>query len=108
VARTAGAWKTRLSDDPLSIQVHAHAGSGHIFVRVSNASLESLESSWERLRAELERTEGTAEILDAPTALKSRVPLWCGSAGPIELMKSLKDCFDPAGALSPGRMDFGR
>jgi glycolate oxidase FAD binding subunit len=110
-ARLCAAWKD-LAQGPgqlaanTSVHVHAHAGAGHIFVRVYGPTHDALAAAWGRVLSDLEGTEAAAQLLDAPTALKRRVPLWWGSAGPLELMKTLKHTFDPDGILAPGRLPF--
>ncbi len=110
VAGLAERWKSGLFEDRLAVHLHAHAASGHLYVRVAGASLEALAASWTQALEDLEerQVEATAQLLDVPTALKTRIPLWHGSSGPLPLMRSLKQSFDPRGVLSPGRMEFER
>jgi glycolate oxidase FAD binding subunit len=39
----------------------------------------------------------------APAALKERIDVWGPRRGDFELMRQVKEQFDPRGTLSPGR-----
>jgi len=106
VARRCGAWKGGALGPGLSVHVHAHAAAGQIHVRLTGASGEALAGAWQRVRADLEGAEATAQLLDAPAALKPGVPWWHGSSGPAAVMQALKHTFDPQGLLAPGRLPF--
>jgi glycolate oxidase FAD binding subunit len=49
---------------------------------------------------------GHCAVLRAPAALKAEVDVW-GPVPGIELMRRIKDNFDPAGRLAPGRFVGG-
>jgi glycolate oxidase FAD binding subunit len=58
------------------------------------------------VRAACEATGGTAVVLRAPLEVKKVVDIW-GTVPSIELMKRVKDKFDPAHRLAPGRFVGG-
>jgi glycolate oxidase FAD binding subunit len=41
-------------------------------------------------------------VLDAPTDVRAAVDPWGGETGPVDLMKKVKERFDPAGICAPG------
>jgi glycolate oxidase FAD binding subunit len=45
---------------------------------------------------------GHAVVLTAPPAVRDRVDLW-GPVPGLELMRRIKEQFDPTGRLAPGR-----
>jgi len=56
-----------------------------------------------RARNAAERAGGTLVLLAAPAALKRQVGAWGSPPPTIELMRRLRDAFDPQRTLSPGR-----
>jgi glycolate oxidase FAD binding subunit len=59
-----------------------------------------------RLRETTGRHGGSAVILDAPQAIKQQLDLW-GPVPALDLMRRVKDEFDPDHRLSPGRFVGG-
>ncbi len=41
-------------------------------------------------------------VLDAPTEVRAALDPWGGETGPVELMRKVKERFDPAGVCAPG------
>jgi glycolate oxidase FAD binding subunit len=41
-------------------------------------------------------------VLDAPTEVRAGLDPWGGETGPVELMRKVKERFDPAGVCAPG------
>ena len=41
-------------------------------------------------------------VLDAPTDVRAALDPWGGDTGPVELMRKVKERFDPAGVCAPG------
>ena len=41
-------------------------------------------------------------LLDAPTEVRAALDPWGGETGPVELMRKVKERFDPAGVCAPG------
>ena len=58
------------------------------------------------VRAVCEEAGGSAVVLRAPPAVKEVVDVW-GRVPSIELMRRVKDKFDPAHRLAPGRFVGG-
>ena len=60
----------------------------------------------ERLRAACLRHGGSTVVVDAPAAVKQAVDAW-GPVAALELMRRVKDQFDPDHRLAPGRFVGG-
>jgi glycolate oxidase FAD binding subunit len=60
----------------------------------------------ERLRTACAAHGGTAVVVDAPPAVKQAVDVW-GPVPALDLMRRVKDRFDPDHRLSPGRFVGG-
>jgi glycolate oxidase FAD binding subunit len=41
-------------------------------------------------------------VLDAPAEVRAMLDPWGGETGPVELMRKVKERFDPAGVCAPG------
>lgn len=59
------------------------------------------------LRAALQPRDGTAVVLRAPAAVRDRLDHWGPVGSSFELMRRVKERFDPEGRLSPGRFVGG-
>lgn len=85
----------------------ARAGSGVITCFWSSREDPDPSGRAARLRGAAGALSGTVVIERCPTALKAAIDVW-GPAGPDwRLMRAIKDQFDPAGILSPGRFVGG-
>jgi glycolate oxidase FAD binding subunit len=82
----------------------AHAGSGVAWCQFLGApSAEALLETLERVRA-IARRHGAWVVFEAlPAELRARVDPWGFEAPAVRLMRGVKQAFDPAGVLSPGR-----
>jgi glycolate oxidase FAD binding subunit len=56
----------------------------------------------ESLRAACARHDGSAVVVDAPSEVGQAVDVW-GPVPALDLMRRVKDRFDPDHRLSPGR-----
>lgn len=59
------------------------------------------------LRAFATALGGWLVVEHAPLALKEQVDVWGPPAGPLDLMRRLKQVYDPAGIINPGRFVGG-
>jgi glycolate oxidase FAD binding subunit len=57
----------------------------------------------EGLRRELPSGRGSAVVVRAPRELKAQLDVWGPIGDGLTLMKAVKQQFDPAGVLGPGR-----
>ena len=60
----------------------------------------------DRLRDTCTKHGGSAVVVDAPAAVKSAVDVW-GPIPALDLMRRVKDQFDPDHRLAPGRFVGG-
>ncbi len=59
------------------------------------------------LRTAVAPYDGTAVVLSAPPALRDRLDHWGPVGDALDLMRRVKDRFDPNGSLAPGRFVGG-
>ena len=91
------------TDVPL--QVSGSAGVGVLHVSApSDADPDALAAVVLRLRSAC--VGGSAVVIHAPPALRERVDAW-GPVSGLDLMRRVKDRFDPRGAMAPGRFVGG-
>ena len=76
-------------------------------LRGESDSLEHLSLAVAELRRTLEEMNGTLVLLDAPTELKREVDVFGPERDSWPLMRRVKQQFDPAGVLNPGRFAGG-
>ncbi len=80
-----------------------HAGSGLGMLRFDSADVKMLL----QMRSVCEAGGGFLTVLEAPIALKQSVDVWGYSGNAVEIMRRIKQQFDPEGILSPGRFVGG-
>jgi glycolate oxidase FAD binding subunit len=94
-------------DRALSPRVAGSAGSGVLFMGLpADVAAETLAALLEDLRPLCARLGGHCTVLRAPSSLKSGIDVW-GPVPGIDLMRRLKENFDPARRLAPGRFVDG-
>jgi glycolate oxidase FAD binding subunit len=77
-------------------------------VGVGYLSLESphpadLVAALETLRSQLESRLGSLVLLNCPPEFKTKLDVWGSATDALPLMRGIKQQFDPAGVLNPGR-----
>ncbi|WP_256328590.1 FAD-binding oxidoreductase [Nocardioides sp. YR527] len=83
------------------------AGVGVAYVAVpADRDITEIRATLARLRETAGRHGGSAVVLDAPGAVKQQLDLW-GPVPAVDLMRRVKDEFDPDHRLSPGRFVGG-
>jgi len=80
------------------------AGNGVLYASV--ADQDRVPAAVERLRAVCSRHGGAVVVVDAPTEVKQSVDVW-GPVPALDLMRRVKDRFDPDHRLAPGRFVGG-
>ena len=80
-----------------------HAGSGLGMLRFDSADVKTLL----QMRSVCEAGGGFLSVLEAPIALKQSMDVWGYSGNAVEIMRRIKQQFDPEGILSPGRFVGG-
>jgi glycolate oxidase FAD binding subunit len=80
----------------------AHAGTGTLWVSVD---ADPAGMGWfPRLTALAQSRRGHAVIAAAPAELKKGIDVWGQAPPSLNLMREIKNQFDPQGILSPGRL----
>ncbi|WP_369135124.1 FAD-binding oxidoreductase [Modestobacter sp. I12A-02662] len=85
-----------------SVAAHAATGVSHVAVPAADAA-ESLP----RLRAALAPHDGTAVVLRAPDGVRDQLDHWGPVGDALDLMRRVKERFDPERRMSPGRFVGG-
>ncbi|MEG4861011.1 FAD-binding oxidoreductase [Microcoleus sp. K1-B6] len=80
-----------------------HAGSGLGVLRFENATADTLL----QVRRGCEAKGGFLTVLAAPTDIKQRLDVWGYTGSAIDLMRRIKQQFDPENLLSPHRFISG-
>jgi glycolate oxidase FAD binding subunit len=88
------------------VGVHLRGSGGTGVVYGALADPAAAPAAVERLRAVCTRHQGSVVVLDAPADVKGSVDVW-GPVPAIDLMRRVKDRFDPDHRLSPGRFVGG-
>lgn len=83
-------------------RVRAHVGSGIIRTGSDEGDLGVLDE----LRREIACLDGGVVVIEAPTEAKRAVDVW-GPARGLEVMRRIKDQFDPDHRMAPGRFVGG-
>ncbi|NYD43418.1 FAD-binding oxidoreductase [Nocardioides panaciterrulae] len=98
VLRTA---REAAEDAPVTLR--GSAGAGVLYAALpAGIPVDAVARTVDRLRETCRRYGGAAVVLDAPAAVKAAVDLW-GPVPALDLMRRVKDQFDPDHRLSPGR-----
>ncbi|HEX7959259.1 MAG TPA: FAD-binding oxidoreductase [Terriglobales bacterium] len=76
-------------------------------LKLKAAQEEKLLPVIQSLRTAVESQRGSVVVLQIPSPLRSRVDVWGAVPDSIDLMRRVKQRFDPAGILNPGRFVGG-
>jgi len=85
------------------VRILSHAASGILLVTATPADHALAEHYALRVQEEVRRLAGHAVVLSAPLELKAHLDVWGRPPSGIQLMRRLKEQFDPKGILNPGR-----
>lgn len=91
-------------DHQVGCRVQGSGGSGVLMAILSGESVEDRAAAVERLRAAA--TGGSAVVLQASDDVRAQVDSW-GPVGGLDLMRRVKDEFDPDHRFAPGRFVGG-
>jgi glycolate oxidase FAD binding subunit len=93
--------------DGAGVAVRGSAGSGVLYGALApETPVDDVRTALDRLRQACATNGGTAVVVDAPAAVKAAVDVW-GPVPALDLMRRVKDQFDPDHRLSPGRFVGG-
>lgn len=76
-------------------------------LRLESTNEETLLAALEALRTELKTFGGSLVVLRCPREMKARIDVWGTESDALPLMRRVKERFDPAGILNPGRFVGG-
>ena len=82
-------------------------GTGLGNLRLEAAESRAVTSALARIRSVAEGGGGSLVILSCPREFKSVFDVWGGTGDTLPLMRRVKQQFDPAGTLNPGRFVGG-
>ena len=89
------------------VTLRGSAGAGVAYAAVpAGTPVETVSATLARLREVCTRHGGSAVVVDAPAAVKAGVDVW-GPIPALDLMRRVKDQFDPDHRLAPGRFVGG-
>ncbi|HLI62648.1 MAG TPA: FAD-binding oxidoreductase [Terriglobales bacterium] len=78
-------------------------GTGVAEVRLESTAAEALLAAVTALRGELQRLQGTLVVEQCPAPMKGTLDVWGTLHEGLPLMQKIKEKFDPARTLNPGR-----
>ena len=87
-------------------QVRGSAGIGLLHAALPDGDPQAVARAVEQLRRQSGAWGGDVVVLDAPRAVKEAVDVW-GPVRGLDLMRRVKDQFDPHHRLAPGRFVGG-
>jgi glycolate oxidase FAD binding subunit len=90
----------------VGLHVRGSAGAGVAYAASRGGSVETAQAALRRIRETCTRVGGSAVVVDAPAAVKAELDVW-GPVPALDLMRRVKDQFDPDHRLSPGRFVGG-
>jgi glycolate oxidase FAD binding subunit len=91
----------------LEVSLQAHAAVAVAYAALRGGDAEGLAAAVAQARERLIRRGGTLVVLEAPLEVKRRVDVWGPVGDALPLMRRVKERFDPAGTMSPGRFVGG-
>ena len=89
----------------MGVSVRGSAGVGVFYGAVPGSAADPA-ATITSLRHVCITAGGSLVVMDAPQSVKTAVDIW-GPVGGLDLMRSVKEQFDPGGRLSPGRFVGG-
>ncbi|WP_162924385.1 FAD-binding oxidoreductase [Rubrobacter indicoceani] len=87
----------------ITANLRGHAATGIIFSGFSGNDEDALVEAVEEAREIIVRRGGSLVVREAPASFKRRVDAWGPAGDYMELTKRVKEKFDAAGTLNPGR-----
>jgi glycolate oxidase FAD binding subunit len=107
LARVLSAARSAAAEAGLALDLRGSGGAGVLYGALpADAGPSAVGSVVGRLRAECSALGGALVVLDAPAEVKAAVDTW-GPVPALDLMRRVKDQFDPERRLAPGRFVGG-
>ncbi len=88
-------------------RIAGHAATGVTFVGLPGGDAAPVAALVAALRERVARAGGSVVVSQAPLDIKEKVDVWGPVGDALPLMRRVKDRFDPAGILNPGRFVGG-
>ncbi len=88
-------------------RVAGHVGNGVLRAVLPTGDLAATAGAIREIRDAVEARGGSAVVLRAPLELKQQVDVWGSAGNALPLMRRIKQRFDPARILNPGRFIGG-
>lgn len=92
-----------LAGDKVKVKIHAGSGLGILRLDEEVATAEIIL----KMRSLCQSQSGYLTILEAPAALKQQIDVWGYTGNALDLMRKIKNQFDPGNILSPNRFVGG-
>jgi len=94
------------------VRLYGSSGLGWIQVeiaeRLTDERLENeLLAGLAKVRSHCQKNAGFLTVLQAPKAVKAKLDVWGYEGNALDVMKAIKEKFDPNNQLSPGRFVGG-
>jgi glycolate oxidase FAD binding subunit len=107
LARVVATTRAAAAEAGMGLHLRGSGGAGVLYGAVApQAGPAAVRTLVERLRPECTAVGGALVVLDAPAEVKAAVDTW-GPVGALDLMRRVKDQFDPERRLAPGRFVGG-
>ena len=91
----------------LRVGLGGQAGTVVLYATLDGGGADALAGAVEDARQRLAGRGGSLVVLEAPLEVKRRVDVWGPVGDALPLMRRVKERFDPAGTMSPGRFVGG-
>src|SRR5262249_2782954 len=102
IGPTPGAVEDSAREHRVALRTLAHAANGVVRIAVARAADVGLLVH--ALRPRLESGGGSLVVHRAIPEVKEAIDVWGAVGGGVELMRRIKNAFDPDGLLAPGRL----
>jgi glycolate oxidase FAD binding subunit len=107
LARVLATARSAAADAGVPLALRGSGGAGVLYGTLpAGAEPSAVRGVVERVRAECTSLGGATVVLDAPAEVKAAVDTW-GPVPALDLMRRVKDQFDPERRLAPGRFVGG-
>ncbi|MCW2744323.1 MAG: glcE [Mycobacterium sp.] len=106
LARVLGTARAAAEAAGLPLHLRGSGGAGVLYAAVPGGAAAAVGSLVARLRPQCAALGGALVVLDAPAEVKGAVDTW-GPVPALDLMRRVKDQFDPERRLAPGRFVGG-
>jgi glycolate oxidase FAD binding subunit len=107
LARVLHCARTAAADAGVALDLSGSGGAGVLYAAVpADADVRAVSEVVGRLRATCTSVGGSVVVVDGPPEVKTAVDTW-GPVPALDLMRRVKDQFDPEHRLAPGRFVGG-